>query len=106
MQRCRSVSEGLIHMAMRTRLCRFVHNVCISGVQPKGFNCTFIQWAWLNYPLSGGFSIASVQLGMDYCLLYGVAGCPLFRVSAVKGCPLRWRGSVAHCVGVSNIIMA
>ena len=25
----------------------------------------------------------SVQLGMDYCLLYGVAGCPLFRVSNV-----------------------
>ena len=23
----------------------------------------------------------AVQLGMDYCPLYGVAGCPLFRVS-------------------------
>ena len=29
---------------------------------------------------SAGFSsIASVQLGTDYCPLYGVAGCTLFR---------------------------
>ena len=31
-----------------------------------------------------GFSnIESVELGMDYCPLYRVAGCPLFRVSNV-----------------------
>ena len=64
-------------MGMHLGPCTFVRNrgVRVSGVQRKGFDCTIIGWVWLKCPLSG----VLYNWGRNYCPLYGVAGCPLFR---------------------------
>ena len=59
-----SVSEGFIcprsygHAFGSLHVCNN-HDVRISGVRHK---CTTIGWVWLNCPLSGGSSIARIQL--------------------------------------------
>ena len=60
-----SVSEGLT--------CETLHEHAFETLNVGPNNRDDILWVWLNCPLSGVFR------GMDYCPLYEVAGCPLFR---------------------------
>ena len=98
-----SVSERWIcaslygHAFGTLHVCSNNGDLPISGVQQKGFDCTLIGWVWLTCPLSGVFTIVSVQLGLDYCPLYGVAGCPLFECIEVCGETIGTFRAGFHC---------
>ena len=39
----------------------------------------FIWWVWLTVRCARSFTIVEAQTGPNKCLLYRIAGCPLFR---------------------------
>ena len=57
------VSEELIRVTMHghafgtLHICPDNHGVCVSEVQPKGFDCTIIRWVWLKCPWSRIFLV-------------------------------------------------
>ena len=65
-----------VYMSMCLGPCRDNHDVCVSGVQHKGFDCTIIGWVWLKCPLSGVFYNYNCTIGdgitVCYMELWGV----------------------------------
>ena len=60
------------HVFVTWHICPHNRDVCLSGVQHKGFD--------FNYSVAvAKVSVEQGTIGKDYCLLYGVAGCLLFR---------------------------
>ena len=68
-----------VYLGMCLGPCMFVRIIEMSVLRKSSIRGSTVWWVWLNCLLSGFSSTGSVQLGMDYCPLYGVAGCPLFR---------------------------
>ena len=64
-----------------------------------------LLFSWWDQPVHyvGIFTIASMRWGLDFCLLYGTAGCPLFRESnifEVYGVTVRTSRTVRYKMGV------
>jgi len=67
-------------MGMRLGPCIFVRHACLCfGSPAKGVGLYNYSVGVANVSVEPFSSTASAQLGMDYCPIYGVAGCPLLR---------------------------